>query len=124
MNKSIILLLMFICFICIMCGTNKTTNDIQYVTVKDTIELNNCYRQIDSLKHIIKKDNDILYHTTIINDSLNNVLFIKDDTIRYYKQKYITNEYKLKRIKQYNSIAAKRNNIKYLRGWINRVINE
>lgn len=107
-----------------MCGTNKVVDDIQYITVKDTIELNNCYRQIDSLKHIIEKDNDILYHINITNDSLNTALDIKDDTIRYYKQKYITNEYKLKRIKRYNSIAAKRNNIKYLRGWINRVINE
>lgn len=124
MNKKVILLLMFICFICIMCGTNKVADDIQYITVKDTIELNNCYRQIDSLKHIIEKDNDILYNINITNDSLNTALDIKDDTIRYYKQKYITNEYKLKRIKQYNSIAAKRNNIKYLRGWINRVINE
>ena len=61
MNKKVILLLMFICFICVMCGTNKVANDTQYVTVKDTIELNNCYRQIDSLKYIIEKDNDILF---------------------------------------------------------------
>lgn len=124
MNKKNILLLMFICFICIMCSTNKVANNIQYITVKDTTELNNCYRQIDSLKHIIKKDNDMLHHVSIINDSLKYALFIKDDTILYYKQKYITNEYKLKRIKRYNSIAAKRNNIKYLRGWINRTIND
>lgn len=124
MNKKIILLLMFICFICIMCGTNKVADDTQYITVKDTIELNNCYRQIDSLKHIIEKDNDILYHITLTNDSLSHALFAKDDTIRYYKQKYITNKYKLNRIKRYNSIAAKGNNIKYLRGWINRVLND
>ena len=36
---------------------------------------------------------------------------------------FITN-YKLGRIKYYNDIAAKGNNIKYLRGWINRVLNE
>ena len=107
-----------------MCSTNKVANNIQYITVKDTTELNNCYRQIDSLKHIIEKDNDILHHVYIINDSLKYALFVKDDTILYYKQKYITNEYKLKRIKRYNSIAAKRNNIKYLRGWINRTIND
>lgn len=124
MNKKVILLLMFICFICVMCGTNKVANDAQYITVKDTIELNNCYRQIDSLKYIIEKDNDILYHITLSNDSLSHALFAKDDTIRYYKQKYIINEYKLNRIKRYNSIAAKGNNIKYLRGWINRVLND
>lgn len=32
--------------------------------------------------------------------------------------------YKLARIKYYNNIAAKGNNIKFLRGWINRVLNE
>lgn len=106
-----------------MCSTNKTINDTQYIIIEDTTELNNCYKQIDSLRHIIEKDNDILYHIIIINDSLKNALFIKDDTIKYYKQKYIVNEYKLKRIKQYNSIAAKGNNIKYLRGWINRTLN-
>lgn len=33
-------------------------------------------------------------------------------------------KYKLERIRHYNEIAAKGNNIKYLRGWINRVLNE
>lgn len=33
-------------------------------------------------------------------------------------------KYKLERIRYYNEIAAKGNNIKYLRGWINRVLNE
>lgn len=33
-------------------------------------------------------------------------------------------KYKLERIRHYNEIAAKGNNIKYLRGWINRVLNK
>lgn len=33
-------------------------------------------------------------------------------------------KYKLERIRYYNEIAAKGNNIKFLRGWINRVLNE
>lgn len=33
-------------------------------------------------------------------------------------------KYKLERIRHYNEIASKGNNIKYLRGWINRVLNE
>lgn len=33
-------------------------------------------------------------------------------------------KYKLERIKYYNNIAAKGNNIIFLRGWINRVLNE
>ena len=33
-------------------------------------------------------------------------------------------KYKLERIRYYNEIAGKGNNIKFLRGWINRVLNE
>ena len=33
-------------------------------------------------------------------------------------------KYKLERIRYYNDIAGKGNNIKFLRGWINRVLNE
>lgn len=33
-------------------------------------------------------------------------------------------KYKLERIKYYNNIASKGNNIVFLRGWINRVLNE
>lgn len=33
-------------------------------------------------------------------------------------------KYKLERIKYYNNIASKGNNIIFLRGWINRVLNE
>jgi hypothetical protein len=33
-------------------------------------------------------------------------------------------KYKLERIRYYNNIAAKGNNIRFLRGWINRVLNE
>lgn len=33
-------------------------------------------------------------------------------------------KYKLERIRYYNDIAAKGNNIKFLRGWINRVLND
>lgn len=36
----------------------------------------------------------------------------------------LVDEYKLERIKNYNNIAAKGNNIKFLRGWINRVLND
>lgn len=33
-------------------------------------------------------------------------------------------KYKLERIRYYNDIAKKGNNLKFLRGWINRVLNE
>ena len=33
-------------------------------------------------------------------------------------------KYKLERIRYYNNIAKNGNNIKFLRGWLNRVLNE
>lgn len=33
-------------------------------------------------------------------------------------------KYKLERIRYYNDIAGKGNNIRFLRGWLNRVLNE
>ena len=63
----------------------------------------------------------------IYKDSLS----IYSDSIVFYKHNFIdaeealfVAEYKLGRIKEYNRIAAQGNNIKYLRGWLNRVLNE
>ena len=39
------------------------------------------------------------------------------------EQLFIT-KYKLERIKYYNDVAAKGNNITFLRGWINRVLKD
>lgn len=52
-------------------------------------------------------------------DSLN--AYKADTTIN--AELFVT-KYKLERIRYYNNIAAKGNNIKYLRGWINRVLDE
>lgn len=77
------------------------------VHVKDTIAEKDNIMRITTLEHELKLTRDSL---NIIKDSLNEKLFVAN--------------YKLTRIKRYNEIAAKGNNIKYLRGWINRVLNE
>lgn len=77
------------------------------VNVKDTIAEKANIMRITTLEHELKLTRDSL---NIIKDSLNEKLFVAN--------------YKLARIKRYNEIAAKGNNIKYLRGWINRVLNE
>lgn len=74
-------------------------NDTIYVHVKDSTSI----AQIDSLYSIIDSLETINYK---YEDELNLALF------------------KLERIKDYNEIAKKGNNIKYLRGWINRVLEE
>lgn len=79
---------------------------------------------------------DSIYNSTI--DSLNNEIRQDEELIQYYKNQVDSYEvlidslyedidvYKIKldRIKEYNRIAGQGNNITFLRGWINRVLNQ
>lgn len=82
----------------------------------------------------IKKEIEIQRDTIIVtaidynimkqNDSLCYVI----DSIKTLNSKYEEELnialFKIDRIKEYNRIAGNGNNIKYLRGWINRTLNE
>ena len=73
---------------------------------------------------------NLLQNVNIENENLK-------DSINYYKGMYnecvllcdsiceeiVVRDIKLERIAEYNRIAGQNNNIKYLRGWINRVLN-
>ena len=62
--------------------------------------------------------------------ALENVLQLTRDSLNVYKNDTIMSEdefilrFKLERIRYYNECAGKGNNGKFLRGWINRVLNE
>lgn len=78
-----------------------------YIPVKDTIN------EQENIARIIRLEHDItLYQDSLkmIRDSLGEDLFIAN--------------YKLAKIKRYNELAAKGNNIRFLRGWINRTLSE
>lgn len=79
--------------------------EIRYVPVTDTTSVN----ELVLTKELLRKT----------QDSLNS--YKSDTTI---SADYFVTKYKLERIRYYNDIAAKGNNIKFLRGWINRVLNE
>lgn len=61
---------------------------------------------------------------------LENVLQLTRDSLNAYKHDTIMSEdefilrFKLERIRYYNECAGKGNNIKFLRGWLYRVLNE
>lgn len=59
-----------------------------------------------------------------VNDSLYTVIDSLTDLNMKYKEELTIALFKLDRIKQYNRIAGNGNNIKYLRGWINRTLDE
>lgn len=100
-------------------------------------------------EHISKKE--LVYDTIYIDNPINNTLFDSGfvcgfdsanvvsscefvklrDSINIYKAKYdsvnsqlFLSNYKLNKIREYNNIAAKGNNIKFLRGWIKRALGD
>lgn len=109
MKKILSIIIVGICVIilCTVC-TNFKNNTIPvekiiYVPVTDTT----C---VDSLIYYREQLRCIQDSLAYVKDSLGEDLFVA--------------RYKLGRIKYYNQVAAKGNNIKYLRGWINRVLND
>lgn len=87
------------------------------------ITINNSKKEI-----IIQKDTVMItapdYNLLIQNDSLWSVNDSLTQLNLKYEEELNIALFKLDRIKEYNRIAASGNNIKYLRGWINRTLNE
>lgn len=83
----------------IKCEFENEKVDTIYVHVRDSTSV----AQIDSLCFVI--------------DSLESVNYKYEDELNIAV-------FKLERIRNYNEIAKNGNNIKYLRGWINRVLDE
>ena len=102
--KKLLLIIIGVGFAVSACVTSPVEKII-YVPVTDTITITD-KDHIVALEHKCYLLQDSL---NAVRDSLGEDLFIA--------------KYKLARIKYYNDIAAKGNNIKYLRGWINRVLN-
>lgn len=70
--------------------------------------------------------NDTIYINQVDTVYKTDSILIKElnDSITVLNEELFVANYKLERIKYYNNIAAKGNNIKFLRGWINRVLND
>lgn len=106
------------------CTNNTEINKLNKLNLeyKDSIEyLNttiNCYEDSINKLRVLSYNSKELVDT--LYDSLNSKNYIIDSL----QTELFVAEFKLERIKEYNSIAAKGNNIKFLRGWINRVLSE
>jgi hypothetical protein len=101
------LFILIIASIVTSCRYSPPVKETIYVPVKDTVNEQSNIARIIRLEHDI-----VLYQDSLrlVRDSLGENLFIAN--------------YKLAKIKRYNELAAKGNNIKYLRGWINRALDE
>ena len=121
-NKLVIMVLLCVSLVLIMTGIGITVDyENNIVALKDTIENKNDY--------IYKlNENIVVYNIEVENykDTVSNLrcqidnINVELDSIN---EELILAKIKLERIKEYNRIAAQDNNIKYLRGWINRVLN-
>lgn len=97
------------------CSSKQPKEIIKYVTVKDNSD------SIEYVSKIVALD----YKLSVYEDSiviLNERIVSSNDSIRLLQGDVLALKYKIERIRYYNKIAASGNNIKYLRGWINRVI--
>ncbi len=65
---------------------------------------------------------DVIYYQELLRRTQDSLNAYKCDTTM--DAELFIAKYKLERIKYYNKVAAKGNNIRFLRGWINRVLNE
>ena len=87
------------------CKNNVPEPTIVYIPVEDSINAIKVINLTEELRRTRDSLNAYKFDTAISEE-----LFIA--------------KYKLEKIKYYNSIAAKGNNIKFLRGWINRTLEE
>lgn len=78
--------------------------EIKYITVIDTTK-------VTELENVLQ----------LTRDSLN--AYKADSITRMSEDEFIL-RYKLERIRYYNECAGKGNNLKFLRGWLYRVLNE
>ena len=104
MKTSFFPLLYIVGFLVLVIGFSyKITNpEVQYVQVVDSTRIIQLEQELQKTK-----------------DSLN---VYKSDTLMSSDEFVL--RYKLERIRYYNDIAKNGNNIKYLIGWINRVLEE
>ena len=95
------------------------------------VSVNNEIQELkENNEEIVLHYDDLLQNVNIENENLK-------DSVTYYKCMYdecvllcdslyeeiAVRDIKLARIAEYNRIAGQNNNIKYIRGWINRVLN-
>lgn len=129
MKKKFIIITAGIMLSLISCGNNKSkefifeNSDIEIVDSDNSIEdsIENYINEINDLNEN-NKIKDSVYNKRI--DSLLNSnydLTLKTDSL---KAEVLFRDLKLNRIRSYVEISKRGNNIKYLRGWILRVLNE
>lgn len=94
------------------------------VSVVDTLKLNEYVEKINKLnkelaikKSVVARANDSIL---ILNNKVDSLVRVN----RNLKDDLLAAKYKIERVRYYNDIAKNGNNIKFLRGWINRALKD
>lgn len=106
-------LILLVSIILLTSCTSETAVQVKYIPVYDTIDVEDTQRIIALQRQLDLTRDSLAYvkdSLAYVKDSLGEDLFVA--------------KYKLERIRYYNDIAKNGNNIKFLRGWLNRVLNE
>lgn len=116
--------LKFICIIALAifiasCGNKEVVTEPKTDTV---------YVPIDSIEdvtniNILTLQTQIDYLNATLSDTRDSLRFYQDSVAVVSEDLFVA-RYKLGRIGEYNRIAAQGNNLKFLRGWINRVLKD
>lgn len=116
MKRLLNLVLILVIVVMFVQCNHKPKIEYVYKTVVDSSAVQVYLAKIDSLE---------LVSCSMVNviNTKDSIITSKNKEINYLQDELEIADYKLERIKEYNRIAAKGNNIKYLRGWINRVLN-
>lgn len=97
-----------------VCDTFNKSNKLITANKELVCKVDSLQNTCDSLDNVI---NDIIDDLQTSQIECNYMVDSLDEELTIAK-------IKLDRIKEYNRIAAQGNNITFLRGWINRVLNE
>lgn len=100
-----------------MIDTPITQDKVDQIVLCDSTELTVLYSKLFVSENILGHTRDSLDRT---RDSLT----ILTDEYNKLRNENLVNKIKLERIREYNRIAGINNNLKYLRGWLNRVLND
>lgn len=130
-NKTIIAISIAICIvICFIGGLifdciskNHKVNEYNDIIDSLKIEISSRDFELEQAISIYKYDSlENLYNAEKLK--YDSIISEAEDSIDILNEELLVCYIKLDRIKEYNRIAAQGNNITFLRGWINRVLNE
>lgn len=101
-----------------------SNNDIVKIDDTTVIAKDSCHSMVWQSQVELSYAKDTIHQYRDSIDTLNSKIRELTIIANHVSDELSVAEFKLLRIREYNRIAGQRNNIKYLRGWINRTLKD